>query len=581
AKEIASLKKRVKQLEKRKKSRTSGLKRLKRVGSASKIESSNDVSLGAQEDASKHGRKIADLDDDDKVTLIDETQERNDEEMFDVQDDLQGEEVVVEKEVAEKEVSVADPVTIAGEVVTISSTPTTTIDKLTLAQTLIKIKATKHKAVTTTTTTTTTTRFKVRGVVVQEPSEFKTTSSPLQAPQLPQAKDKGKAIMVEPEKSLKKKDQIALDEEVARNLEAQLQAELEEEERLARQKEEEATIALCKSWDNTQTMIEADRLLAERLQTREQEESTDEEKARLFVKLLEKRKKIVAALRAQEKRSKPPNKTQKRNTMSTYLKNMDGYKHNQLKRKSYNEIQEMFDKEMKMVNTFVDMNAELVKGSKTKAEGRSKRASDELEQEKAKKKKGDKEEEEMKKHVEIVQDDEVAIDAIPLATKPPMIVEYKIDKEGNMGYFKLIRADGSSKRSEGDFEPDVKSEVWRNLQGYNVTVWKLFSSSGVHFMRFQNMYIFMLVEKKYSLTPATIIKMLNKKLQTDNWNEILLMKKLEIQKKNIKFIGGLLGLKDFKMFLELLLLSFKLLSDYYCWKDYADRDEIKDLSEKR
>ncbi|GKC17276.1 hypothetical protein Tco_1014058 [Tanacetum coccineum] len=107
AKEIASLKKRVKQLEKRKKSRTSGLKRLRKVGSASRVESSNDVSLGAQEDASKQGRKIADLDADAEVTLIDETQERNDEEMlFDVQDDLQGEEVVAEKEVAEKEVSV-------------------------------------------------------------------------------------------------------------------------------------------------------------------------------------------------------------------------------------------------------------------------------------------------------------------------------------------------------------------------------------------------------------------------------------------------------------------------------------------
>ncbi|GJT20349.1 hypothetical protein Tco_0890286 [Tanacetum coccineum] len=163
----------------------------------------------------------------------------------------------------------------------------------------------------------------------------------------------------------------------------------------------------------------------------------------------------------------------------------------------------------------------------------------------------------------IVQDDEVAIDAIPLATKPPMIVEYKIDKEGKMGYFKLIRADGSSKRYSsmiqmlqgidredletlqklvkakhglrspeedyervlwGDlkvmFEPDVESKVWRNLQGYNVTVWKLFSSSGVHFVRFQNMHIFMLVEKKYPLTPTTITKMLNKKLQTDQWDEM-------------------------------------------------------------
>ncbi|GKB92694.1 hypothetical protein Tco_0964966, partial [Tanacetum coccineum] len=137
-------------------------------------------------------------------TLIDETQERNDEEMlFDVQDDLQGEEVVAEKEVAEKEVSAADPVTTAGE-------------------TLIKIKAAKPKAVTTAAAITKTTRPKARGVVVQEPSEFKTTSSPSQASQLPQAKDKGKAIMVEPEKPLKKKDQIALDEEVDRNLEAQL-----------------------------------------------------------------------------------------------------------------------------------------------------------------------------------------------------------------------------------------------------------------------------------------------------------------------------------------------------------------------
>ncbi|GJT88187.1 hypothetical protein Tco_1069904 [Tanacetum coccineum] len=50
--------------------------------------------------------------------------------------------------------------------------------------------------------------------------------------------------IMEPEVPLKKKDQVALDEEMARNLEAQLQAELIEEERIARQKEEEANIAL-------------------------------------------------------------------------------------------------------------------------------------------------------------------------------------------------------------------------------------------------------------------------------------------------------------------------------------------------
>ncbi|GJR15377.1 hypothetical protein Tco_0798029 [Tanacetum coccineum] len=53
AKEITSLKKSVKQLEKRRKSRILGLRRLRKVGSSSRVESSNDASLDAQEDASK------------------------------------------------------------------------------------------------------------------------------------------------------------------------------------------------------------------------------------------------------------------------------------------------------------------------------------------------------------------------------------------------------------------------------------------------------------------------------------------------------------------------------------------------
>ncbi|GJW83244.1 hypothetical protein Tco_0156389 [Tanacetum coccineum] len=168
---------------------------------------------------------------------------------------------------------------------------------------------------------------------------------------------------------------------------------------------------------------------------------------------MDKRKKHFVRLRAEKQRRKPPTKAQKRNTMSTYLKNMAGYKHNQLKTKSFEDIQLLFDKEMKRVNTFVDMDTELVKGSKTRTEGSSKRAGKELESENLKKQKLDEnvvaevdDEAEMKKHMEIVPDDEVAIDAIPLATKPPIIIDWKIIKEGMMGYFQIIRADGSSKR---------------------------------------------------------------------------------------------------------------------------------------
>ncbi|GKA26696.1 hypothetical protein Tco_0712805 [Tanacetum coccineum] len=56
------------------------------------------------------------------------------------------------------------------------------------------------------------------------------------------------------------------------------------------------------------------------------------------------------------------------------------------------------------------------------------------------------------------QDKEVQIDVMPLATKPPVIVEYKIVKEGRIGYFQLIRADGSSKRSKGRTVADSIAE---------------------------------------------------------------------------------------------------------------------------
>ncbi|GJT84199.1 hypothetical protein Tco_1058541 [Tanacetum coccineum] len=74
-----------------------------------------------------------------------------------------------------------------AEVTIVSATITTTVDELTLAQTLIKIKEAKPKAVTAaaTITTTTITRPKARGVVVQEPSEFRTTTSSSQTSQLP------------------------------------------------------------------------------------------------------------------------------------------------------------------------------------------------------------------------------------------------------------------------------------------------------------------------------------------------------------------------------------------------------------
>ncbi|GKC85109.1 hypothetical protein Tco_1140826 [Tanacetum coccineum] len=104
AKEIAGLMKRVQKLERKKKSRTTGLKRLRKVGESRRVESSEyKDSLGAQEDASKQGRSFEDIDKDAEVSLIDETHGRSDDaEMFDT-NDLHGDEVIVDMAVGEKQ----------------------------------------------------------------------------------------------------------------------------------------------------------------------------------------------------------------------------------------------------------------------------------------------------------------------------------------------------------------------------------------------------------------------------------------------------------------------------------------------
>ncbi|GKE53675.1 hypothetical protein Tco_1488831, partial [Tanacetum coccineum] len=145
--EIASLKKRVEKLERRRKFRTTGLKILRKVSTTRRIESSND-SLGAQEDASKPGRRIENIDADAEVTLVNETQERQDEDLMFDSEVLDDDEMFVDVTTIENEkqsTKTCEAVTTAG--VEDSATPTIPITvEETLAQTLMEIKAAKPKA---------------------------------------------------------------------------------------------------------------------------------------------------------------------------------------------------------------------------------------------------------------------------------------------------------------------------------------------------------------------------------------------------------------------------------------------------
>ncbi|GKE90947.1 hypothetical protein Tco_1572042 [Tanacetum coccineum] len=199
--------------------------------------------------------------------------------------------------------------------------------------------------------------------------------------------------------------------------------------------------------DNTQAMIEADYELAQRLQVEEHGELTIEERSKLFVELMDKRKKHFAKLRAKEIRRKPPIKAQKKNQMCTYLKNIANYKHSQLKNKSFEEIQMLFDNTMKWVDSFVPMDSEVVEGSKSHTEGSKKRTRKKLDEESVKRQKleDDAEKAELKLCLEIVPKDNKAANVESLAIKY-LIVDWNthILVEDKM-YYEIIRADGSTK----------------------------------------------------------------------------------------------------------------------------------------
>ncbi|GJV52988.1 hypothetical protein Tco_1448729 [Tanacetum coccineum] len=263
ATEIASLKRRVKKLKRRNKLRTHGIKRLYKVGSSRRDESSKD------------------------------------EDMFGV-NDLDGDEVIVESvdvvNTAEETRSVAEEVT---AVTILSAKPKA--DKVVIQEPEQGTTTTPPTLTTTTAATTIiddSTRPKAKGIVFNKQEQAPTPTVSSQEPSQVKIQDKFKGKMVEPEpvKKMSKKDLLRLEEELA----FKRQAEEEEKERLAREKAQQVKKGNI-AWDHVQAIIEADYQLAQKLQAQEQEELTNKEKARLFVQFLEQRRNILQ-LREQKKR---------------------------------------------------------------------------------------------------------------------------------------------------------------------------------------------------------------------------------------------------------------------------------------
>ncbi|GJW44197.1 hypothetical protein Tco_0072996, partial [Tanacetum coccineum] len=156
-----------------------------------------------------------------------------------------------------------------------------------------------------------------------------------------------------------------------------IQEEWEEEEERNRIVEEKATNeALIRNFDDIKARIEADRLLAEKLQEQEREQFTIKERAKFLHDTIAAQRRFLAQQRSAAKRNKPPTKNQLRNQMMTYLKHVGNYKHVELKIKKLEEVQALYEKIKRSDQDFISIGSaedeRLIKRMNEKGVGLSK-----------------------------------------------------------------------------------------------------------------------------------------------------------------------------------------------------------------
>nr|GEV26220.1 protein NEDD1 [Tanacetum cinerariifolium] len=218
---------------------------------------------------------------------------------------------------------------------------------------------------------------------------------------------------------------------------------------------------------------------------------------------------------------------------------------------SYEEIRPLFEEEYNKVQTLfkegLEIDAERIKAPRKRTRKENvekdqtpkKQKGDELEKENAEKQKLEEQQEaeELKRNLEIVPDDEddVFMNVVPLSSKPPTIINYKIYKEGKKEHFQIIRANGNHQMylafstmlmnfDREDlkvmFEHSVEDSIWKLQKGpkgvARVKNWKLFDSYGVHYVTLDTIQLYLLAEKMYPWTNYTLQQMFKEvRLQVD------------------------------------------------------------------
>nr|GFA61396.1 hypothetical protein [Tanacetum cinerariifolium] len=360
--EIVKIKARVKKLEKINKVKSSKVRRLKKVGTSQRVESSDDM-----ENVFNQGRIIVDMDQDEGIELVLSMQE----------DDTEVQEAV----------EIVTTTKLMTEVVTAAATQAVSASTL--------IPAAKPKILNITATPAISTRRR-KGVVIRDPEEELSSDTPAETPKV---KDKGKGILIEAPKPIKKKDQIELDAEYARKLQEEINKEHEE------------------TYKNIDWNASLDHVQSKEPQ---------------YIK------------RYHGMKKKPQTESEARKNMIFYLKNTEGYKIDFFKGMKYDEIlpifQAKFDANMRFLfksrEEMEEEDKEIIKSiNETPVQKAAKRR---------KLHEQAKEDEDLKKQLDVVddEDDDVFIEATLIGRKV-LVVDYEILMINNKSRYKIIKADGT------------------------------------------------------------------------------------------------------------------------------------------
>nr|GEZ28726.1 hypothetical protein [Tanacetum cinerariifolium] len=227
---------------------------------------------------------------------------------------------------------------------------------------------------------------RTKGVVIRDSEESATPSTIIHSEA--KSKDKGKGIL-EP-KPLKKQAQTEQDEQYDRELKAELNTNID--------------------WDE----------VIDHVQRKQKEDKS--------------------VKRYQALKRKPQTEAQARKNMMIYLKNVAGFKMDYFKGMSYDDIRPVFEKYFDSHVAFLQKTKEQM----DEEDGRAlKRMNESQEEKAAKKQKLEEEVKELKRHLQIVpNDDDVYTEATPLSLKV-LVVDYEIYNQNNKPYYKIKRADGS------------------------------------------------------------------------------------------------------------------------------------------